>query len=148
MVRKLPVLIGVAAAMSFGLAACGNDSNDTSTAASTETSSTTESTTESTTASGGGGGGEKVDISETEFKLDPANANVKAGTVTFNVSNDGTQVHNLNVEGNGIEEQATEDLQAGSSGQLTVDLQPGTYEMYCSIDGHRDLGMEGQITVK
>ena len=146
MVRKLPVLIGVAAAMSFGLAACGNDSNDTSTAASTETSSTTESTTESTTASGGGGG--KVDISETEFKLDPANANVKAGTVTFNVSNDGTQVHNLNVEGNGIEEQATEDLQAGSSGQLTVDLQPGTYEMYCSIDGHRDLGMEGQITVK
>ena len=147
MVRKLPVLIGVAAAMSFGLAACGNDSNDTSTAASTETSSTTESTTESTTASGGGGG-EKVDISETEFKLDPANANVKAGTVTFNVSNDGTQVHNLNVEGNGIEEQATEDLQAGSSGQLTVDLQPGTYEMYCSIDGHRDLGMEGQITVK
>ena len=134
--------------VAFGLAACGDDNTDTSTAASTEsTSSTAESTTESTTASGGGGGA-KVDISETEFKLDPSDANVKAGTVTFNVSNDGTQVHNLEIEGNGIEEQSTEDLQAGSSGQLTVDLQPGTYEMYCSIDGHRDLGMEGEITVK
>ena len=149
MVRKLPVLIAVMAALAFGLAACGDDNSDTSsTAASSDTTSSTESsTTEETTASGGGGGGESVDISETEFKLDPSDATVKSGTVTFNVSNDGSQVHNLEIEGEGVEEE-TEDLDAGQSGQLSVELQPGTYEMYCAIDGHRDLGMEGEITVE
>jgi uncharacterized cupredoxin-like copper-binding protein len=147
--RKFPALIAVAVAIPFGLAACGSDdSSSSTTAASTDTTSSTEaSTTESTTASGGGGG-ETVDIGETEYKLDPSDATAKAGTVTFAVTNDGTQVHNLEVEGNGIEEQGTEDLQSGSNGEVTLDLKPGTYEMYCSIDGHRDLGMEGQITVQ
>jgi uncharacterized cupredoxin-like copper-binding protein len=149
--RKLPVLIAVITALAFGLAACGDDESDTSTTAAssdTSTSTTEESTTEEdTTASGGGGGGETVDISETEFKIDPADPTVKAGSVTFAVSNDGSQVHNLEIEGNGVEEE-TEDLDGGQSAELTVDLEPGTYEMYCSIDGHRDLGMEGSITVQ
>ena len=62
--------------------------------------------------------------------------------MTFDVTNDGTTTHNLEIEGNGIEE-ATDDLDAGAKGELTVDLKPGTYEIYCSIDGHKDLGMEG-----
>jgi uncharacterized cupredoxin-like copper-binding protein len=37
----------------------------------------------------------------------------------------------------------------GGSAKLTVDLnKPGTYEMYCPVDGHREMGMEGEITVK
>jgi uncharacterized cupredoxin-like copper-binding protein len=126
------------------LAACGSD-DSTSTSADT---SSTESTTEaSTTASGGGGAGGTVDISETEYKLDPSDPTVEAGSVTFDVSNDGTTTHNLEVEGNGVEEES-DDLEAGAKGQLTVDLKPGTYEIYCSIDGHKDLGMEGEVTVQ
>jgi uncharacterized cupredoxin-like copper-binding protein len=142
--RKLLVLIAIAIPLT--IAACGSDSS-TSTSASSDTTATA-STTESSTTASGGGGSETVKIAETEYKLNPADPTVKAGSVTFDVSNDGAQLHNLNIEGNGIEEVSTDDLQAGDSGQVTVDLPAGTYEMYCSIDGHRGLGMEGSITVQ
>ena len=143
MPRKILVAL-VVISVPFLLAACGDD-DDTSTEAATPSTTAADTTAEeSTTASGGGG--ETVDISETEYKLDPADASVKAGSVTFNVANDGQTVHNLEIEGNGVEEES-EDLQPGSTGELTVDLEPGTYEMYCSIDGHEDLGMKGEITV-
>ena len=143
--RKLLTVLFVAgslAAFPLALAACGDDDNDTT------ASSTTEETT--TAASGGAsGGGETVDVSETEYKIDPADPTVNAGTVTFHVTNDGQVTHNLEIEGNGIEETELEgDLAPGDSGDLTVDLQPGTYEWYCPVDGHKDQGMEGEVTVK
>ncbi|HEX2498493.1 MAG TPA: plastocyanin/azurin family copper-binding protein [Actinomycetes bacterium] len=46
-----------------------------------------------------------------------------------------------------MEEQETDTLSPGDSGQLTVDLQAGTYELYCPVGGHRGLGMETEITV-
>ena len=148
MPRKILVAL-VVISVPFLLAACGDD-DDTSTEAatpSTTAADTTADTTaeESTTASGGGG--ETVDLSEVEYKITPADPTVKAGSVTFNISNDGQTVHNVEIEGNGLEEES-DDLQPGSTGQLTVDLKPGTYEMYCSIDGHEDLGMKGEITVQ
>jgi uncharacterized cupredoxin-like copper-binding protein len=30
---------------------------------------------------------------------------------------------------------------------LTVDLTPGTYEVYCPIDDHRAQGMQVEVTV-
>ena len=70
-----------------------------------------------------------------------------AGSVTFDISNDGQTLHNLEIEGNGVEE-VSDDLEAGDTTQLTVDLEPGTYEMYCAIGDHRDQGMEGEVTVE
>ena len=92
-------------------------------------------------------GGESVALTATEFKFDPADVTVDAaGKVTFTVSNDGQQTHALEVEGNGVEEE-TDSIAAGESGTLTVDLEPGEYEFYCPIDGHREQGMEGKIVV-
>jgi uncharacterized cupredoxin-like copper-binding protein len=125
------------------LAACGGDEGEETIAAPT---ATTEEG--ATGATGAQGTAEEVDVSETEFAIDPANPNVKAGTVSFNVSNDGEIVHNLEVEGNGIEEVLEQDLQPGDSGELTVDLEPGTYEWYCPIGDHADQGMEGELTVE
>ena len=144
MPRKFPVVLLVIA-VPFLLAACGDDDDTATEAATPSTTAAETSAAESTTASGGGG--ETVDLSEVEYKINPADPSVKAGTVTFNISNDGQTVHNVEVEGNGLEEES-EDLQPGATGQLTVDLEPGTYEMYCSIDGHEDLGMKGEITVQ
>jgi uncharacterized cupredoxin-like copper-binding protein len=109
---------------------------------------------------GCGGGGESssskssgpaektVPISETEFALDPKSVDVaKAGTVTFQIKNDGQITHAFEVEGNGVEEE-TDSIEPGKSATLTVDLgKSGKYEMYCPIDGHRDKGMEGDISV-
>jgi plastocyanin len=132
-------MIVLALAIPLAVAACGGDDDDETTSpAATETA-------EETTASGGGGG--TVDISETEFKLDPSDPTVSAGTVTFNISNDGEFVHNLEVEGNGVEE-VSDDFQPGQSGKLTVDLEPGTYELYCAIGDHAEQGMEGTLTVE
>ncbi len=144
MARKLLALIAIAA-IPVALAACGSDDSTSTSAASETTSSTAASTDTSTTASGGGG--QTVKIGETEYKLDPSDATVKAGSVTFDVTNDGTITHNLQIEGNGVEE-TTDSLAPGDTGQLAVDLKPGSYEMYCTIDGHKDLGMEGTVTVQ
>jgi plastocyanin len=135
-IRTGAVMVVIAGVI--GLAGCGDD----------ETTASSTATTEETTASGGGSG-ESVAISETEYALDPADPSVSAGTVTFDVSNDGEITHNLEVEGPNGEVELDQDLAAGDSGTLEVDLsEPGTYEMYCPIGDHRDQGMEGEITVE
>jgi hypothetical protein len=45
-------------------------------------------------------------------------------------------------------EEETETIEPGESAELTVDLsKEGSYEIYCPIEGHRDLGMDGTLTV-
>jgi uncharacterized cupredoxin-like copper-binding protein len=147
MLRTGYAAVGLAV-LAIGAAGCGGDDNNdngsASTPASTPAAPTTSTAATSTPAAAGGG---TVTLGESEFKITPKDATAKAGKVTIDVKNDGAIVHNLNVEGNGIAEKKTADLQPGSSGKLTVDLKPGKYEMYCSIDGHRASGMEGTITV-
>ena len=142
MVRKSLALVFALALLAIPLAACGDDDDDSDTAATSDTTAA-ETTTGSDTSAGSGG--ETIAISETEYQLDPADPTAKAGEVTFEVTNDGTIVHNLEVEGDGIEEE-TEDLDAGASGELTVDLEPGTYEIYCAP--HVTMGMKARLIVE
>jgi|EndMetStandDraft_5_1072996.scaffolds.fasta_scaffold199902_2 uncharacterized cupredoxin-like copper-binding protein len=131
-------VVAVAGMAAFA-AGCGG-SNDTS--SSTAASSTT-------TAAQGGAGSSSVDVSETDFKLNPSDPKVKAGQVTFNVSNDGQTVHSLEVEGPNGDQELQSDLSPGQSGVLSVDLsKPGKYEFYCPIGNHKQLGMKGEITVQ
>jgi uncharacterized cupredoxin-like copper-binding protein len=149
-VRKFLVLIAIAIPLT--LVACGGDDSSSSTVAASDTgaASTTEASTTESQSGGGGsssGGSGSVAISESEFQLDPSDPTAKAGNVTLDVKNDGSVVHDLEIEGNGVEE-STDPIGAGSSAKLTVDLKPGTYEIYCNIDSHRDQGMEGELTVQ
>jgi uncharacterized cupredoxin-like copper-binding protein len=92
--------------------------------------------------------GQTISLTEKEFSITPSTIKVaKTGTYTFDVKNDGTITHALEVEGNGVE-QRTGDISAGSSATLTVTLsKKGSYEVYCPIDGHRQNGMEASLTV-
>ena len=72
---------------------------------------------------------------------------VPAGRVTFNVENGGKEKHAFEVEGNGVH-QKTEDLTRGNSASVSVDLKPGTYTVYCPVDGHADKGMKRTLTVR
>ena len=72
---------------------------------------------------------------------------VPAGRVTFNVENGGKEKHAFEVEGNGVH-QKTEELTAGNSASVSVDLKPGTYTVYCPVAGNADKGMKRALTVK
>lgn len=104
----------------------------------------------SSSGSGTGAGSilQTIKISEKEFSLTPSTASLaKPGTYEFDISNGGTVTHSFEVEGNGVEQKAG-DIQAGSTTTLRVDLtKAGSYEMYCPIDGHKQQGMKGTITV-
>ena len=77
------------------------------------------------------GSGADVNVSLSEYTIDPSAIAVDPGSYTFHVVNDGSTVHALEVEGpNG--EVETEHLEPGESADLTVDLQgDGEFEMYC-----------------
>jgi uncharacterized cupredoxin-like copper-binding protein len=131
------VALVVAAPFAFG--ACGSDNKKSS-------SSTGTTTTEAAAPSGKAA--TTVNVSETEFKLGPANPKIpKAGTVEFKVKNDGQVVHALEVEGpNG--EVKTANIDPGKTATLKADLsKPGKYEWYCPVDSHKQQGMKGEITV-
>lgn len=86
---------------------------------------------------------ETVAFTLTEFAIDGP-AQIAAGDVTFEVSNAGSAVHNLSVEGG----PATPDLSAGEEATLDMGaLDPGTYVIFCSVAGHREAGMEATFEV-
>ena len=76
-----------------------------------------------------------------------AAAEAPAGSVTIESKNPQPTGHNIAVEGNGLDEKGPV-IQDGETSKVTVDLKPGEYTFYCSVDGHRQAGMEGKLTVK
>jgi uncharacterized cupredoxin-like copper-binding protein len=88
----------------------------------------------------------KVDVSETEFKITFATTPTKAGAYVFNVKNDGKVPHDFVINGNGVNEK-TPLLNPGQSKTLAVDLKPGTYDVFCSVPGHKQAGMDVKLTL-
>ena len=70
-----------------------------------------------------------------------------AGTYTFHVSNSGPSSHNLTINGPGVSNQTTGTFAPGGTADLTVTLKNGTYDFYCSVPGHKQLGMNVNVTV-
>ena len=69
------------------------------------------------------------------------------GTYTFHVTNNGPSSHNLTINGPGVSDKATPTFAAGGSQDLTVTLTKGTYDLFCSVPGHKQLGMDTNLTV-
>ena len=87
-----------------------------------------------------------VEVSLTEFAIEMP-TELSAGPTTFEITNIGTVEHNFEVEGQGIEEELPQNLAPRASGSLTVDLAPGTYEVYCPVGNHEEMGMRLELTV-
>jgi uncharacterized cupredoxin-like copper-binding protein len=88
-----------------------------------------------------------VTVSETEYSIKLSQATFTPGTYTFDATNNGTVLHNLNIAGPGVSGEHTPSRYHGSLGTLTVTLEKGTYELWCSVDGHKASGMDVTITV-
>ena len=111
-------------------AGCGGDGDETGEA----TPTSAEGTTLQLAADPGGA-----------LAFDKDTLEAPAGSVTIDLTNDSSVPHNVEVEGNGVEEES--DTVTGESTSLTVDLEAGTYDFYCAVPGHREAGMEGTLTV-
>lgn len=79
-----------------------------------------------------------------EFTIEPTPLEVaQGGKVT--VANAGTTVHDLAVEG---QEAATPEMNPGDEVVLDLaGLTAGGYTVFCQLPGHRDSGMEGDLTI-
>ena len=137
------IAVALVSSGALAVAGCGGSSKKSaSSPASTPAPAPT-----TTSAAPPAAGAASLTIGETEYKLTPSQGNAKAGSVTITAKNSGAIVHSLEVQGNSVT-QKTGNIQAGSSATLKVNLKPGTYQMFCPIDGHRALGMKGTIVVK
>jgi plastocyanin len=146
MLKRLPLALAALALIAFGLAACGSDSSSSTSTPAADTSSST-----SSGAAASSGSGATVNIS-----ADPDGAlaftknelTTTAGSDTIAFDNPSTTQHNVTIEDADGNDVAETDTIADSTAEATADLEPGTYTYYCSVDGHREAGMEGTLTVK
>lgn len=151
--RLTGLLFLLLAALTLGVAACGDDNEGTTSAPPEEGTSAEE-----TTSVPG-----RVDLvtppgDELVFKPDSATA--AAGPVTVVWHNESKLVHSFCLEdpqGNGITSGGgtvcSSQVKATTafSGNLTEtyqNLKPGKYTFYCGVDGHRAQGMEGTLTIE
>ncbi len=67
--------------------------------------------------------------------------------VAVRTAREPSTTHALEIDGPGVSDKASDTVSPGSSTSLTVTLRKGSYELYCPVDGHKDLGMDTTITV-
>ena len=141
--KKLSVALAIAAIAPFGLIACGDDDDESS----DDSAATTEETTE---ASSSGGGGSTVSITAAEdgsLAYEEDSVEAEAGTVTIEFDNPASLGHDVKVEGPDGDLGGT-DVISEDTATADVELTPGDYTFYCSVSGHREAGMEGDLTVE
>jgi plastocyanin len=142
--RKPAILILVLAFAAVGIAACGSDdSSTTSDTSAAESSAPTE-----TTSSGGGSSVLAIAADPSALAYTTGDLDTDAGTVEIDFDNPSATGHDVQIESSDGETVGGTDVISSSTTTADVDLEPGTYTYYCSVDGHRDAGMEGTLTVK
>jgi uncharacterized cupredoxin-like copper-binding protein len=146
--RVLRLLIGLLVPIALALPACSDDGGDAST----------------------------VDVTLQEFAVVPGSSSAPAGSVTFNVTNDGPEDEHefvvirtdlspvdlptvedgsVDEEGEGLEPvNEIEGIPVGETQTLTVDLDAGSYVLICNIydedeqESHYQEGMRVAFTVE
>jgi plastocyanin len=125
-------------------------STPTTTAPSTTAPSTTESTTTAPSASvptTAPAAPKSVAVSEIEFKIEFPSTSLSPGTYTFDLTNKGQVGHDLVFNGPGVNNEKTPVIDPGATAKLNVDLKSGTYDVYCSVPGHKQAGMDLKLKV-
>jgi uncharacterized cupredoxin-like copper-binding protein len=78
----------------------------------------------------------------TEYKFTLSAKSVKAGKVTFKVSNKGKIPHDFSIGG-----KTTALIKPGKSATLSVTLKKGSSAYKCTVPGHAQAGMKGTLKV-
>jgi uncharacterized cupredoxin-like copper-binding protein len=104
-----------------------------------------------------------VSLRDDAVTLAPTQAD--AGTLTFAATHDGTHTHEIEVFRGDVDPgtlpvednvavtdgldlvDEIEDITPGSTANLTVELDPGTYVVMCNLPGHFEKGMHAVLTI-
>ena len=87
-----------------------------------------------------------VSIAYKDFVFEPAEFTVAAGTdVTLSFENAGTAQHAFKIDDPNYESKI---INGGETDSLVVNLPAGTYDYYCPVPGHKELGMVGKVTAQ
>lgn len=124
--RRPLVLLPVAAVVVIALGSCGGD-NDAGDAAPEDR----------------GNGG--VEVVARDIELGESEYDTTAGDVQLHYVNEGSIAHTLLIEDvDGFKLEVTGN---GDEDQGSVELEAGTYTLYCDVPGHREAGMEATLQV-
>jgi nitrite reductase (NO-forming) len=135
MISRRPQFASLLAGVFLFLAACGGGGSDT------PPPSAADGATKPPV-----GPGTPVTITAGDLFLEPKEAAVPPGAITFRYVNEGAQAHTLlidRISGFKLEVAAKGDTDSGN-----VSLKPGRYTLYCDVPGHRDVGMESTLVVQ
>jgi len=114
-VRRHAIALAVLGVLAAGHLACGSSSDSTSSDA------------------------ERIAVTITDDGCDPTDLKATAGPVIFEVSNENSSVNNEFEVLDGAEILGErENVTAGLSGEVPVDLDPGTYDIVCGNPGNRE----------
>lgn len=93
----------------------------------------------------GGSGGGTVEVIARDIEFDADSYAATAGTVEIRLVNEGAIEHTLVIEEvDGFELDVPA---AGDEDEGSVELDAGTYTLFCDVPGHRDAGMEATLEV-
>jgi plastocyanin len=141
MIKLASLALGTVAALA--LVACGGGGGGGNT-------TTASSTTSTTTQAGGGAQTVKLAADATKIAYDTTSLKAKPGNLTIDFDNPSTALpHDVCVESSSGQQLGCSDQVTNSSATLQLSgLKAGSYTFYCSVDAHRQAGMEGTLSVK
>jgi plastocyanin len=138
----------------LALAACGSSSSSSSTATTSSAPPTTPATSTPSTTPTAKPAAPASAATKLTLSADPTgqlayvqkSLSSKAGRVTIDFTNPSPVPHNVAVESAGKNLGMTPVIASGSK-TLTLTLAKGTYTFFCTVDSHRQAGMQGTLTV-
>jgi plastocyanin len=96
----------------------------------------------------GPGGTLALAADPTDIAFDKTSLSSEPGKVTIDFTNPAALEHDVAIEGDDGEEIAASEVIAEGKTSVSTELAAGTYTFFCTVPGHREAGMEGQLTVK
>ena len=87
--------------------------------------------------------GKALVVSATNARFSASTLTADHGTVTIDFTNNDLFWHTFTVPALGIDIRTP----VKGHGQVSVNAQPGSYEFFCAIPGHKSIGMRGTLTV-
>ena len=86
-----------------------------------------------------------LEVEASEMRFSPDEIAVSAGEIPVVLRNAGLVIHDLRIDGKPT---FLVEASPGRTTTATWELPEGRYEIYCSVEGHREAGMEGLLEVR